>query len=334
VLGVAYAVEALLLGAIALIAGSFWLPLVLAFAFLNGALATLARAVTRSASVALLEPAGALREGNAAMNVGFSINSAGGPVLAGALVALADAGPALALTAAIFAVLAVFIAPTRELVAVRLDDEAGTSRERLREALAYVRANPVLMRLLAGEGIALALLTMAIPIQVVYAKESLQTGDIGFGLFLGAWGIGMVLGSAVFAREGRRAVTQLILLSTTALGVAYIGIGLAPTLAIACLVALLGGAGNGVQRVSLITAVQEATEERFQARVAGLLEAMATTAPGLGFLVGGAITAILSPRAAFAVAGAGVLLLVLAGVLAQMRVAGGALLEPLPEPAA
>jgi hypothetical protein len=189
------------------------------------------------------------------------------------------------------------------------------------------------MRLLAGEGIALALLTMAIPIQVVYAKDSLGAGDVGFGLFLGAWGIGMVLGSAVFAREGQRAVTQLILLSTTALGVAYIGIGMAPTLGIACLVAVLGGVGNGVQRVALITAVQEATEERFQARVAGLLEAMATAAPGLGFLVGGVITAILSPRAAFAVAGAGVLLLVLAGVLAQMRAAGSPLLEPLPEPA-
>jgi MFS family permease len=339
VLGAAYAVEAVLLGAIALLASSFLLPAVLVLAFLNGTLATLARAVTRAASVAVLEPAGALREGNAIMNVGLSVNSVSGPALAGGLVALIDVGPAMAVIAGVFALLACLIAPARGLPLPRLDDGQGATSTlaRLRETAEHVRSSPGLSRLLAGQGLALALLTMVVPIQVIYAKESLGTDDAGFGLFVAAWGCGMVLGSALFARERRRPITQLILLSTTALGVGYIGIGLAPTLAAACAVAVLGGAGNGVQIVAVITAVQEATEERFQARVAGLFEAIATVAPGVGFLVGGVVTALLSPRAAFLVAGAGVLLVVLAGgvMLARRRVAGSApAIDPIPEPAA
>lgn len=310
VLGIAYVLEAALLGGIALLTGAFWLPLVLVLAFVNGALATTGRAVTRSASVALLEPHGALRAGNAALNVGFSVNSAAGPAIAGGLVALVDTGPALAAAAGLFAVLAAYIGSSRGLPSIDASEAAWYSR--LGQAVAHVRANAELRMLLLGQGLALALLTMAIPIQVIYAKESLGTGDAGFGLFVAVWGVGMVVGSALFARERRRSIRQLIAVSTFAVGIAYLGIAAAPTLLAACAAALLGGMGNGIQWVSVVTAVQEATEERFQARVAGLLEAIATGAPGIGFVAGGAVTALLSPRAAFAVAGAGVLLLLAA----------------------
>jgi MFS family permease len=142
----------------------------------------------------------------------------------------------------------------------------------------------------------------------------------------------MVVGSALFARERTRSIRQLIAVSTFAVGVAYLGIAAAPTLFAACGAALLGGMGNGIQWVSVVTAVQEATEERFQARIAGLLEAIATGAPGLGFLAGGAITALLSPRAAFAAAGAGVLLLLATAALFTMRTAPAR--DPAPEAAA
>lgn len=319
VLGVTYVIEAALLGGIALLTGAFWLPLVLLLAFVNGALAATGRAVTRSASVALLEPQGALRAGNAALNVGFSVNSAAGPAIAGGLVTLVDTGPALAAAAGLFAVLAAYIGSARGLPSI----EAGDARwySRLGEAVAHVRGNTELRWLLLGQGLALALLTMAIPIQVIYAKDTLGTSDAGFGIFVATWGLGMVVGSALFARERTRSIRQLIALSTFAVGVAYLGIAAAPTLLAACGAALLGGMGNGIQWVSVVTAVQEATDERYQARVAGLLEAIATGAPGLGFLAGGGITMLLSPRAAFAFAGTGVLLLlaVAAATLARRR---------------
>jgi hypothetical protein len=56
-----------------------------------------------------------------------------------------------------------------------------------------------------------------------------------------------------------------------------------------------------------------------QARVAGFFEAVATAMPGIGFVLGGTLTAAISPRAAFAVAGAGVLLVVAAGAFLVHR---------------
>jgi MFS family permease len=320
VLATAYTLEALVLGGAALLTGAFWLPLILVLAFANGALATMSRAITRAATVSVLEPAGALREGNAAMNLGFSVNSATGPAAAGAIVALLATGPALAVAAGAFAILAALVAPARIEVRREHGDEHDLGwKARLGAAVAYVRASPELRRLLGGQGLALLLLTMAIPIQVIYAKETLDAGNAGFGVFAASWGLGMVLGSVLYARERRRPAVQLILWSTAVTGLGYVGIAVAPTLAVACAVSVLGGLGNGLQWVAVMTAVQEATDERFQARVAGLFEALATVAPGAGFLLGGLITALLGPRAAYGLAGAGVLLLVAIGKAALGR---------------
>jgi MFS family permease len=62
-----------------------------------------------------------------------------------------------------------------------------------------------------------------------------------------------------------------------------------------------------VQWVAVLTAVQEAVSDEFQARIVGLLESVGAAAPGIGFLLGGVLTHVWSPRVAFLVAGCGVL---------------------------
>jgi hypothetical protein len=64
-----------------------------------------------------------------------------------------------------------------------------------------------------------------------------------------------------------------------------------------------------------MTALQEATPQGYQARMAGLLESIGAAVPGLGYVAGGAIVALASPRTAFAVAGAGIMLLVVIATL-------------------
>ena len=94
----------------------------------------------------------------------------------------------------------------------------------------------------------------------------------------------------------------------------------ADTLLVACLVSIVGGAGNGVQWIAVVTALQEATPADYQARIVGLLESLGAAMPGVGYLLGGALVAIGSPRTAYAFAGAGVLLLVFAGFLLRSRI--------------
>jgi MFS family permease len=108
-----------------------------------------------------------------------------------------------------------------------------------------------------------------------------------------------------------KSAAGLILLSTAAIGLAYLGMAGAQSLFIACLLSVLGGTGNGIQWVSVMTALQEATPPDYQARVVGLLESALAAMPGVGYLIGGILTAVGSPRTAYAAAGIGTLVLVL-----------------------
>jgi MFS family permease len=315
-----YVGEAVAFLALAAIAnGSFSLAAVLALALVDGAIAVTARALTRAAIASLLQPAHLLREGNALLNIGFAVAAVGGSALAGLLISEAGVAVALLADAASFLVIAVVLALARDLP--RPHGEPQRTLERLRGGLAFARRDARVRVLLGGQSVALILFTLIIPIEVIYAKESLGTTSAGFGILLASWGAGIVAGSLVYVAVRERSAAALILLSTAAIGIAYLGMAGAETLLVACLLSVLGGTGNGVQWVSVITALQEATPSDYQARVVGLLESSLAAMPGIGYLVGGALTAAGSPRTAYAVAGIGTLVLVgvAAVILRRMR---------------
>jgi len=148
-----------------------------------------------------------------------------------------------------------------------------------------------------------------------YAKESLGTTSAGFGLLLSAWGAGIVLGSLLYIGLKNRSGFGLIVVSSALVGLAYLGMSQAGVLWLACVMSVVGGAGNGIQWVAVMTALQEATPPELQARMAGLLESLGAAMPGVGFLLGGTIVALGSPRTAFAIAGAGILVLVVVAAI-------------------
>src|SRR3954453_23957110 len=91
-----YGADALVFGVLALLASHhFALALVVALGAVDGTLALAARALTRSTSASLLEPAGLLRRGNALFNIGFTTAGALGPAIAGIVVAHAGVSTAL-----------------------------------------------------------------------------------------------------------------------------------------------------------------------------------------------------------------------------------------------
>ena len=301
-----YAAEALAFGVLALFADDFLLIAVLVLATIDGSLASASRALTRAAAAAALAPAGQLREGNALLNIAFTVGSAGGPAIAGLVVAGAGIQAALLADAGSFLIVACVLAAARSL---RLPDEHGRRDGwlvRMRRGLDYVRGRVALRRLLAAQALAFVFFALVIPIEVVFAKQTLDAGDAGYGVLLASWGVGMVAGSLLFAALRRVPLRGLLLVSTLAIGVAYLATSVSPTLAVACAASVIGGLGNGVQWIALVTAVQELTSGAYQARVLALLEALASAMPGAGFLLGGAIAALFEPRISYAVAGAGV----------------------------
>jgi predicted MFS family arabinose efflux permease len=317
-----YVLEAATFAALALVASdAFFLPLVLALGLLDGALAITGRSLTRGAVATILQPVAMLKEGNALMNIGFAIASVGGAALAGLLIAKFGVAVALLVDAASFLAIAIILALTRDLPAAHVEREPF--RERFSAGMRFARHNGTVRLLLVGQAIALVLFTLIVPIEVIYAKESLGTSNAGFGILLASWGGGIVVGSLVYLLIKQRSPLGLIVVSTALIGVAYLGLATAETLLVACLISVVGGAGNGVQWISVVTTLQEMTPGDYQARVVGLLESLGAAMPGVGYLMGGALVAIGSPRTAYAVAGAGVLALVVAALVARPSLGRG-----------
>jgi MFS family permease len=273
-------------------------------AAIDGCLALAGRSLTRAVVAALLEPQGELRAGNALLNVAFTGGAAVGPALAGLAVAGFGVETALLLDACSFYAIALILFTADSLP--QAEPEPGRVRDRVRAGFAYLREKVVLRRLLFAQGVVFIFFAAVIPVEVVYVKETLGSTDSGYGLMLASWGVGMVVGSFIFAAARRAPLPLLLLVSTLGVAAGYLGLAAAPTLAVACIASVAGGAGNGVQWVTAISAVQELTAATMQARVMSVLESIGAAMPGLGFVLGGVVATAASPRETFFVAGFGV----------------------------
>lgn len=299
---------------------------VLALALLDGVAAMTARSLARAATVAITSAAGLLREGNAVANAAFSLCFMVGPGLGGAVVAAGGSGAALLADSCLFAMIGFTLATARGLpepAPVRTP-----SRGRVRAALAYVRGRRAIRRLLVIQAFGVLFFTISVPVEVVFAQHSLHAGAAGYGAMLSAWGAGAVAGAAIYARWRGLPSRELIALGAGALGVGFLVMAAAPTLAVAIVGAAIAGVGNGVESVAARTALQEQVEERWMALMMSLNESLFQSIPGAGILLGGAITALGSPRAALAVAGAGSLAITVAAWFALSALA------PRPDPQA
>jgi MFS family permease len=309
VLPLIYVVEVAAFGVLAVLATHFSLALVIVVATVDGTMALAGRALTRSVVVSLLEPTGELRQGNGLLNIAFTTGAAVGPALAGLVVAGVGVQAALYLNAASFYIVALIILTAGVLP--QAEPEEGGTWDRVKAGVAYVREQARLRRVLIAQGLAFIFFSAVAPLEVVYAKETLGASDTGYGILLTTWGVGMVAGSLIFARVKKTPLIVLLLLSTVTVGISYLGMGIAPTLAVACAFSVLGGVGNGVEWVSAISAVQELTESGMQARIMAVLESVASAMPGVGFALGGVLATAASTRATFAVSGFGVLAIAL-----------------------
>jgi MFS family permease len=265
------------------------------------------------------------RRANAALNVAFSTTFVLGPALSGALVAAAGASTALFVDVGSFLLCGLLLLDLHPHVEEAGGESVGA---RLSAAWSHINELPALRGILLIEAAALICFESAGPIEVTYAKATLHAGDGGFGLLLTTWGAGGVLGSLVFARYVKRSLGIMLSAGALAIGLAYVGFSAAPTLALACPAALIGGIGNGLQWPSLISLVQQLTPPALLGRLMGAVESLGALCLALGLLLGGALVALSSPRIAFLAVGSGAI----ATTFAFLRLAPRHTPEPDAEP--
>jgi MFS family permease len=315
-----YVFEAVATAALAVLLWHFWLPAVLLLAVLDGTAALAASALLR-AEVARVardqaegQSAGAVRssleadaqeaerKANAALNVAFSVAFVAGPALGGVVVATAAAPAALFIDVGSFLICGALLVDLHP----HIEEVGGDSvRARLRAAWTHINEAPSLRGLMLTEAAALVFIQAGGPIEVAYAKATLHAGDRGYGLLVTAWGAGAVLASAVFARSVRRPLGAMLSAGIFALGAAFVGFALAPSLAVACVAAFVGGVGNGLEWPSLISLVQRLTPQHLHGRLMGAVESLAALCRAIGLPLGGLLVALSSARVAFLVVGSG-----------------------------
>lgn len=299
--------QAAIFAALALSARSVGLPAILALVAADALIAPVSRALIRSTIASITQPAGLLVEGNAAVNVAFTTNAMLAAAVGGVLTATLGAPAALAFNAVTFLAVAALLrsAPMPHNTSADRGEQQSAPAA-LKAAVAYVRDQRPL-GLMLGAYTAFTVFAMTItPVEVVLVRGTLHASSAALGVVLGAWGVGMIAGGALAARAQRRVgLAALLIGAAVAEATAFLGMGLSATILEVAAFSALGGVGNGLEGVVFMTAVQQRTNDAYQARVSGLMEALLTTAVGVGFITGGTIATLAGARAVYLTAGLG-----------------------------
>ena len=248
-----------------------------------------------------------------------------GPPLAGLLVAAATPGPAFVVDALSFAVAALMLALVRGrdrrgisgTPAAATTD--GASNEGLvadiRAGLLYAWRDPALR----------LLLLMATMVNVAFAGPEIvglawlaanrwMSGPVGYGLLMGAFSLGALLGIALagslgeLPRQGRVIVAVVF-----GLGVGLIIVGLSPTILPALLVTLPMGMGTGFVNIRLMAWLQSRVDPTLLGRVMSLVMLAGVGLAPISYAVAGALVDV-SATALFVGSAAMILVTAAAGL--------------------
>ncbi|MDA0167374.1 hypothetical protein OM076_44355, partial [Solirubrobacter ginsenosidimutans] len=196
-------------------------------------------------------------------------------------------------------------APRERLVAVAAHD-----------ALAGVRvvARDRRLRLLVGVLSASTLVEGMVDVLVVVtALDLVDLGDAGVGWLNAAWGIGGIAGGAFALKllaTGRLGAS--IPLGGMLIGAPLLALAALPSPACALAALLILGVGYALVESAGITLLQRIAHDRVRARAFGVIESSYWLTTGAGAMLAPAIIALTSPRAALAIVGAALPILVLA----------------------
>ncbi|MDQ8046064.1 MAG: MFS transporter [Patulibacter sp.] len=312
-LTVAFALQAVALLAISAIGYG---PLLFPIAVLAGAAGAIVRALVRTGA-ALSLPGDDLRAGNAFLNIAMAVCGLAGPALAAVAVSAFGALPVLAAVAGLLAVCSALAACMPHLAGdasavVATADEPAQDDHRQRSGAPQVP----LAWLLGLVGLVTCVFSMDDPTLLAYSERALHAGVEGYGLIFAAWGVGVTAGSVVFTRLLHWPMLRVYALATTLAGCAYLGMSVSPSLGVTCAIAIVGGVGNGMDWIAIVTAVQETAPRGQEARAARHLEAIGMVGPGVGILVGGVLADLTTPRLTLLIPGVLALLVLLLGTLA------------------
>jgi MFS family permease len=270
---------------------------------------------------------GDLTRANALISGTFSVSETVGPALGGLLVATVGVNAAFALDCATYLVSAAFLFRI-PLSRPRRDDDGDLARE-LKAGFTYLAGARMPLAIVVGAFLTMLTINTTIPAEVFLAKETFDAGDAGYGLLVGLWGGGMILGSAMIAALGDRVNLALFyFLAIFVSALALVGTSLSPTFVLALVALTIAGIANGIDEVTANTILQKRVPDALLGRVFAVRYLGFSAGDVLAFLLGGMIVDAVGTRFAYLFAGVatavvGLLVLLLVTTTAFVRSRSG-----------
>ena len=305
--------------------GSLWLLLALAALLGSGI------AIAQAAEFALVPLVGGrrtLQAANGMVETARALGFAIGPVCGSVLVATGGTAAAMSVDAASFVV----VGAAGASLAVRRRPELRPpgERRRARDGISFLFEDRIVGLMVVVVFVSLLFMSASIPADLVYVQDVLGVKDIGIGVVLSAWTIGMLVGSNLIARR-----VSLAGLATAALaGVVVQGLGkfLAPFwLVFGFMLAMyaIGGLGHGVKNVTSRTLIHTRVAPERHGRAFAAWNGVRNAAELAALAAGGLLVGALGARETLWLAGG---LSALAGVVGLSVLAGWRSRVPEPEP--
>ena len=214
-----------------------------------------------------------------------------GPVAGGVLIAIQGPDLAYWLNALTFLVSAALLAriPAAKLQAGRVDSR-GHWRDLGDGFQVVLRSRALLTVLLVWNVVMLGNASINVA-EVVLAKVSLDAGNVGFGVLIGAGGLGLTVGSLVAGS----AVERVGMGRLYGLGIALMALGygvaaVAPNIAVALPAVILASLGNGAAVVCNALFVQRGAPDELRGRAFTLIMSSNYALLGIGMVGAGALT--------------------------------------------
>lgn len=140
--------------------------------------------------------------------------------------------------------------------------------------------------------------------EVVFAKETLAAGNIGFGILVAASGVGLAAGSFLAAPSlGTFGLRRHYAGSIALMGLGWGGAAFSPTIFVAVPLVILGAAGNGAAIISNQLLVQRGAPDRYRGRALATIMSSNYAVLGLAMAAAGVLTDAFGPRWVWGVAG-------------------------------
>ncbi|MCX6521119.1 MAG: MFS transporter [Actinobacteria bacterium] len=172
----------------------------------------------------------------------------------------------------------------------------------MREAFGYARRDSVLLSLLASKA-TFAMGAGIVGLLAVLATEELGGGDAATGVLIGARGVGVALGPLIAARLVGPSMSRVLLLcggAGLAFGVCYLGLSVAPALAIAVPFTFLAHLGGGAQWTLSTYGLQRRAPDHVRGRILAGDFGIVTLIITLSHLAAGALAGVVGARVAIA----------------------------------